>query len=91
MVADNNQISQILNPDFSFVSEIERQVKETNVGYLDCIFDYCSKRNLEYEQVIHLIKSNPEFKNKIQAEAEALNLLKKLPPKKKPKRRKKKK
>lgn len=58
-----------------FNAEIEKYVQKTNMNYLDSIVMYCDENELEYESVSSLL--NKVIKEKIQYEAETLNLMQK--------------
>ena len=59
--------------DFSI--HIEKQAKQTHVSCMDFLVEYCVKRDLDIESVAVIISSS--LKEKIKAEAEQLNMLKK--------------
>ena len=59
--------------DFSI--HVEKQAKETQVSCMDVLVEYCIKRDLDIESVATIITSS--LKEKIKAEAEQLNMLKK--------------
>ena len=58
-----------------FNAEIEKYVQKTKMNYLDSIVMYCDENELEYESVSSLL--NKVIKEKIQYEAETLNLMQK--------------
>ena len=58
-----------------FNAEIEKYVQKTKMNYLDSIVMYCDENELEYESVSALL--NKVNKEKIQYEAETLNLMQK--------------
>ena len=77
MKTANNEISEILNPaEFDFIEDVESLVFTANVGIFDAIIHLCDKKQLEFEQVIPLIKANPILKNKLTLEAERLHFIK---------------
>jgi late-transcription coactivator len=76
-------LTEIINPENDFINEVEAMVRAGS-GYLDAILHWCFLKNIEQEQIISLIKNNPQFRNKITKEASELNFLKK----RKPRRRK---
>jgi len=53
---------------------IESDARRRNLGYLEALLDYCDNQNIEPIAISNLI--SPSLKDKIQAEAEDLNLLK---------------
>ena len=59
--------------DFSI--HIEKQAKQSEISCMDILVEYCIKRDLDIESVAALITSS--LKEKIKAEAEELNMLKK--------------
>lgn len=60
----------------NFVEEVEKICKIKNIEYIDAVVLWCVKNNLEVETAAYWIKKDPAMKSKIQAEAEALNILK---------------
>lgn len=57
-----------------FSQFIEKQAFENNIQCMDILVDYCVKKEIEMESVAVLLTSS--LKEKIRAEAEELNLLK---------------
>ena len=57
-----------------FSQHIERQATLSGIPCMDMLVDYCIKKDIEMESVAVLITSS--LKEKIRAEAEELNLLK---------------
>jgi len=62
--------------DRSFVNEIEHLCRSKNLEYIDAVVHWCENNKIEIEYIGALIKKDPVFKSKIQAEAENLNVLK---------------
>jgi hypothetical protein len=60
----------------TFIEEIEKLCRTKNIEYIDAVVHWCEKNKIEVEQIAGLIKKDPVFKSKIQAEAENLNILK---------------
>jgi hypothetical protein len=58
-----------------FALFIDKEVHEKSITYIDAIVEYCDKRQLETNQIKHLI--NRSLKEKIRVNAEAVNLLQK--------------
>lgn len=59
-----------------FVLEIERIVKEKSIEYFEAVLHYCEMNNIEVETAAALVKQNSVLKNKIQVEAENINMIK---------------
>lgn len=57
-----------------FSQHIERHAVHTNSSCMDILVDYCIKNDIEIESVNKLLSSS--LKEKLQAEAQELNLLK---------------
>ena len=57
-----------------FSQHIEKQAGVIGIPCMDMLVDYCLKRDIEMESVATLLTSS--LKDKIRAEAEELNLLK---------------
>lgn len=62
--------------DKNFINEIEHLCKTKNLEYIDAVIHWCEKNKIEVEYIANIIKKDPVFKSKIQAEAENLNVLK---------------
>ena len=60
----------------SVIEEIEKLCSSKNIEYIDAVIHWCEKNKFEVEYIGNLIKKDPVFKSKIQAEAENLNILK---------------
>lgn len=61
--------------DFSLF--IEREAIRRKIGFLESLLEYCESKGIEPAGVANLISSS--LKEKIRAEAEDMNLLKKSP------------
>jgi|TARA_E500000081_G_scaffold150658_1_gene179545 hypothetical protein len=57
-----------------FSQHIERRAVHTKSPYMDILLEYCSKNDIEIESVNKLLSSS--LKDKLEAEAQDLNLLK---------------
>lgn len=66
------------NPE-EFSIFIEKEAKRKRIGYLEALLEYCDNKDIEPASVAKSITSS--LKQKIQAEAEDLNLLKTKSPK----------
>jgi len=51
-----------------FEEMIENIVWDLDVSYLDAIFEYCDKNEVEYEDVVKLIKKSIKLKQKLEFE-----------------------
>ena len=60
----------------NFIEEIEYICRTKNIEYIDAIVDWCDKNKQEVEFAAAIIKKDPVFKSKLQAEAENINVLK---------------
>ena len=56
-----------------FTGEIEKYAREFSLSYIEAILEYCEENDLDVESVSKLVSSN--MKEKIQYEAENLNML----------------
>lgn len=61
--------------DFSL--HIEREAIRRKIGYMESLMEYCDEKGVEPVAVASMISSS--LKEKIRAEAEEMNLLKKSP------------
>jgi len=61
--------------DFSL--HIEREAIRRKIGYMESLMEYCGEKGVEPVAVASMISSS--LKEKIRAEAEEMNLLKKSP------------
>jgi hypothetical protein len=59
-----------------FVEEVEVLCRTKNMDYIDAVVLWCEKNKLEVEYAASLIRKDPVIKEKIQVEAENLNILK---------------
>lgn len=73
-VTDEYLITKQFKSSNDFSQFIEKQAQTTGAGYIDTIVAFCEKNNLEVESVKKLLTTS--LKEKIQDEAEGLNLLK---------------
>jgi len=73
-VSDAFLITKQFKTSADFSMYIEKQSKNTQSGYIDVLVDYCIKQEIEIESIKKLLTTS--LKEKIQVEAEALNLLK---------------
>ena len=80
MVEDNSVISNefLITKQFKTSTEfsqyIEKQASQTGISCMDILVDYCIKREIEIESVSTMLTTS--LKEKIRAEAEELNMLK---------------
>lgn len=80
MVEDNSVISNefLITKQFKTSTEfsqyIEKQATTTGISCMDILVDYCIKREIEIESVSTMLTTS--LKEKIRAEAEELNMLK---------------
>ena len=52
---------------------IDDKVKQKSITYMDAVLEYCEEKNLESDQINHLISRS--LKEKIRVDAEAINLM----------------
>jgi hypothetical protein len=80
MVMDGSEVTNefLITREFKtatdFSQYIEKKSFQTNIPCMDILVDYCVKKEIEMESVAVLLTSS--LKEKIRAEAEELNLLK---------------
>lgn len=67
-------ITKEYNTAIEFSQFIEKQAFENGIPCLDILLDYCIKKDIEMESVAVLLTTS--LKEKIRAEAEELNMLK---------------
>jgi len=67
-------ITKKFNTPSEFSQHIERRAVHTNSTCMDILLEYCVKNDIEIESVNKLLSSS--LKDKLQAEAQDLNLLK---------------
>jgi hypothetical protein len=68
-------ITREFNTATDFSQHIERESIRRGISHMETLLDYCETRNIDPSSVTKLISSS--LKEKIKAEAEDLNLLKK--------------
>ena len=80
MVMDGSEVTYefLITREFKtatdFSQYIEKKAFQSNIPCMDILVDYCVKKEIEMESVAVLLTSS--LKEKIRAEAEELNLLK---------------
>ena len=52
---------------------IDDKVKQKSITHMDAVLEYCEEKNLESDQINHLISRS--LKEKIRVDAEAINML----------------
>ena len=52
---------------------IDDKVKQKSITHMDAVLEYCEEKNLESDQINHLISRS--LKEKIRVDAEAVNLM----------------
>jgi hypothetical protein len=57
----------------SFSLEVEKIAKEKNITHMEAVLDYCTEKEIEPDQITHLI--NRALKDKIKMNAQDLNFL----------------
>lgn len=62
------------HPDF--IADVEALVDATGSDYIDCCLEVCFRRGIDQENVVGIIKSNKQFRGKLEASATKLNFLK---------------
>jgi len=67
-------ITKKFNTPSEFSQHIERRAVHTNSTCMDILLEYCVKNDIEIESVNKLLSSS--LKDKLEAEAQDLNLLK---------------
>lgn len=60
----------------NFIDDVEKLCRTKNMDYIDAVVLWCEKNKLEVEYAASLIKRDPAIREKIQVEAENLNILK---------------
>ena len=60
----------------TFIEEVEKLRQAKNMDYIDAVVMWCENNKFEVEYAASLIKKDPVIKEKIQVEAENLNILK---------------
>ena len=61
-----------------FVSEIEELVYQNDMDYMDACVLYAESKSIEIETVASLVKQSLILKQKVQAEGETANMLKRV-------------
>ena len=56
-----------------FALVIEKQASKKKISHMDAVLDYCSEKEIEPDQITHLINRN--LKEKIKMNAQDLNFL----------------
>jgi hypothetical protein len=67
----------ILEKIHNFNVEIEDMIAEKKMDYIDAIILWCEANKVEVEYAAVMVKNNINLRSKVQAEAEALNIIKK--------------
>jgi hypothetical protein len=60
----------------TFIEDVEKLRQAKNMDYIDAVVMWCENNKFEVEYAASLIKKDPVIKEKIQVEAENLNILK---------------
>ena len=60
-------------PPKQFSVLIDDKVKQKSITHMDAVLEYCEEKNLESDQINHLISRS--LKEKIRVDAEAINLM----------------
>lgn len=68
------EINNVRTPT-QFMEEIDKLVKEKEMGYMEAVVHFCNENDIEIETAAILIKGCAKMKAKIQNEAESLNFL----------------
>ena len=56
-----------------FALVIEKRVSQKKISHMDAVLDYCNEKEIEPDQITHLINRN--LKEKIKMNAQDLNFL----------------
>lgn len=67
----------ILEKIHKFNTEIEDIIAERKMDYIDAIVLWCETNKVEVEYAAVMVKNNMNLHSKVQAEAEAMNIIKK--------------
>ena len=70
------EVEEKLMTPKKFSIAIEKTVKQTGISYMDALVDYCSKNQIEPEQIKPLITKS--LKEKVEVDARNLNFLPKV-------------
>jgi hypothetical protein len=73
---ETKEITDIISPETDFIKDICEIADTVDTDLFDIILTWCHKKNIEIEQIIPLIKSNPKFKKRLQEQAKSLHFLK---------------
>ena len=73
-ISNEYLITKKFKTSTEFSQYIEKQASETGLACMDLLVDYCVKNEIEVESVSALLTTS--LKEKIRAEAEELNMLK---------------
>lgn len=73
-ISNEYLITKKFKTSTEFSQYIEKQASETGLACMDLLVDYCIKNEIEMESVSALLTTS--LKEKIRAEAEELNMLK---------------
>jgi hypothetical protein len=60
----------------TFYEDVENLCRDKNLDYIDAVILWCDRNKIEVEYAASLIKKDQAIKEKIQVEAENLNILK---------------
>ena len=56
-----------------FALEVEKRASKKRITHMDAVLDYCAEKEIEPDQITHLINRN--LKDKIKMNAQELNFL----------------
>jgi len=56
-----------------FALEVEKRASKKRITHMDAVLDYCAEKEIEPDQITHLINRN--LKDKIKMNAQDLNFL----------------
>ena len=70
------EVEEKLMTPKKFSIAIEKTVKQSGISYMDALIDYCSKNQIEPEQIKPLITKS--LKEKVEVDARNLNFLPKV-------------
>ena len=70
------EVEEKLMTPKKFSIAIEKTVKQSGISYMDALVDYCSKNQIEPEQIKPLITKS--LKEKVEVDARNLNFLPKV-------------
>lgn len=72
---DKKVAAEFFQDSQSFLEEVEKVI-ESGSDYLDAIMHVCSRRNVDPDAAVGIIRNNKQFKAKLAKEAAELKLLK---------------